>query len=457
MTSSAAGRSEPVTIIGAGLAGALLAILLRRQGYRVRVYERLPDMRLTPAHTGRSINLALAARGIRALEMAGVMQQISPLLTAMPGRMLHAVDGSLTFLPYGQRKHEVIHSVSRPDLNRILLDAAEQAGAEISFQHSAVAADFRRRCLVFRDETSGRLEERPLRRVIGADGAGSVLRRTLVSELEVPCSEELLRHGYKELTLPPDAAGRHRIEKRALHVWPRGGFMLIALPNLDGSFTVTLFLPLHGEESFASLTEPSRVDAFFARHFADVRPWLADLANEFLRHPTGVMGTVRCQRWAVRDELLLIGDAAHAITPFHGQGMNCAFEDCRELVRLLTGGADWSDAFRRFEQDRRPHTDAIADMAIENYREMRDTVRDPKFHLQKALSLELERRFPQRFVPRYSMVMFHDEIPYGVALERGRVQNKILAQLMRNADCLAQIDFNAATRMIEERLPPIAA
>jgi kynurenine 3-monooxygenase len=239
--------------------------------------------------------------------------------------------------------------------------------------------------------------------------------------------------------------------------------MLIALPNLDGSFTVKLFLPLHGEDSFASLIEPSRIESFFARHFADVRASFADLASEFMQHPTGLMGTVRCERWSVDDELLLIGDAAHAITPFHGQGMNCAFEDCRELVQLLTGGGDpcppqdWADAFRSFEQARRPHTDAIADMAIENYLEMRDTVRDPKFHLQKALSLELERRFPRRFVPRYSMVMFHDEIPYGVAMERGRIQNKILAQLTRNADSLTVIDFDAASRMIEERLPPISA
>jgi kynurenine 3-monooxygenase len=349
----------------------------------------------------------------------------------------------------------VIYSVSRPGLNRILLDAAEQAGVEVSFRWSAVGADFNHRCIVFREETSGRLEERPMRRILGADGAGSVLRRSLVSELEVPCSEELLRHGYKELTLAPGAMGHHLIEKNALHVWPRGGFMLIALPNLDGSFTVTLFLPLHGEDSFATLTDADRVTAFFTRHFPDVCKLMPGLAEEFLRHPTGVMGTVRCERWSVEDRLLLLGDAAHAITPFHGQGMNCAFEDCRELVQLLTQHTQWSGVFRAFERLRRPNTDAIADMAIENYLEMRDTVRDPKFHLQKALSLELERRFPQRFVPRYSMVMFHDEIPYEVALERGRIQNKILAQLTRNVPTLAAIDFAAAGRLVEERLTPI--
>jgi kynurenine 3-monooxygenase len=385
------------------------------------------------------------------------MEQVIPLLIPMPGRMLHAVDGSLTFVPYGQRDNEVIHSVSRPGLNRILLDAAEQAGVEFAFRHSALAADFQRQCVVLRDEVSGRLEDRPMQRVIGADGAGSAMRRSLVGELEVPCSEELLRHGYKELTLPPDAGGRHQIEKNALHVWPRGGFMLIALPNLDGSFTVTLFLPQQGADSFTTLTDAERVRGFFERHFPDVSKLMPQLPTEFLQHPTGVMGTVRCERWAVKDNLLLIGDAAHAITPFHGQGMNAAFEDCRELVGQLDSTEDWERCFEAFQIERRPNAEAIADMAIENYLEMRDTVRDPKFHLQKALSLELERRFPQRFVPRYSMVMFHDEIPYGIALARGRIQNKILAQLTRNANSVATVDFDAAARLIEERLPPISA
>jgi kynurenine 3-monooxygenase len=446
---------QPVTIVGAGLAGTLLATLLARRGHEVRVFERLPDMRSSTIPAGRSINLALAARGIRALELAGVMDRVTPLLIPMPGRMLHAVDGALTFAPYGQGAHEVIFSVSRPELNRILVDAAERAGVQIRFRTAAVGAEIRHRTLVLRDEVSGRLEEVPLQRVIAADGAGSVVRRALVSELEVPTSEELLRHGYKELRLRPGAGAAHQIEKHALHVWPRGGFMLIALPNLDGSFTVTLFLPHHGEESFASLTEPARVEQFFRRYFPDVCGLLPALTDEFLQHPTGIMGTIRCERWSVEDQLLLIGDAAHAITPFHGQGMNCAFEDCRELVALLGGATDWSSAFRRFEQERLPHTNAIADMAVENYLEMRDTVRDPQFHLQRALSLELERRFPKRFVPRYSMVMFHDEIPYAVAMERGRIQNKILAQLTRNVSTLAGVDFQAAQRMIDERLTPI--
>lgn len=449
-------RSEVVTIVGAGLSGALLAILLARRGHRVRMFERQDDMRRVDLDAGRSINLALAARGIRALELAGVMEHVKPLLIPMPGRMLHDLQGALTFVPYGQRPEEVIYSVSRPGLNSLLLDAAERAGVQILFRRPAVGADLGRNKLVLRNDATARLEEHPLHRVFAADGAGSVLRRSMVEQLGVGCTEDLLKHGYKELTLPPLPNGEPRIERNALHIWPRGGFMLIALPNVDGSFTVTLFLPLNGPDSFETLTTAASIETFFSRHFADVVPLMPDLAAEFLQHPTGIMGTVRCRQWSVRDDLLLVGDAAHAITPFHGQGMNCCFEDCRELDALLTDSNDWARSFAAFETSRRPNTDAIADMAIENYLEMRDTVRKPKFHLHKALSLELERRHPQRFVPRYSMVMFHDVIPYSVAYERGRIQDEILTSLTQAADSIDAIDFAAADRMIEQRLSPLS-
>jgi kynurenine 3-monooxygenase len=452
---NAASRGEEVTVVGAGLAGTLLSILLARRGHRVRLYERQDDMRRVDLDAGRSINLALAARGIRALEIAGVMQQVQPLLVPMPGRMLHDPQGALTFVPYGQRPEEVIYSVSRPGLNCILLDAAEQAGVEVVFRRPAIGVDVARQRVIFRDEATGQLEECAMQRVFGADGAGSVLRRSMVEQLQLPCTEDLLMHGYKELTLPPLPGGKPRIDKHALHIWPRGGFMLIALPNIDGSFTVTLFLSLTGAESFATLTTPASIEAFFAKHFPEIPQVMPELAAEFLGHPTGIMGTVRCQQWSIDDRLLLIGDAAHAITPFHGQGMNCCFEDCRELDELLAGSDDWAATFAEFQVSRRPNTDAIAAMAIENYLEMRDTVRDPKFHLHKALSLDLERRHPLRFVPRYSMVMFRDNIPYAVAFERGRIQNEILTALTTTVDSMDGIDFAAADRMIEQRLPPL--
>lgn len=444
-----------VTVVGAGLAGSLLAIVLARRGHRVQLYERQPDMRRVPIDAGRSINLALAARGIRALKLAGVMDEVRPLLIPMPGRMLHDLNGKLTFVPYGQRPEEVIYSVSRPGLNCLMLDAAERAGVEVLFGRSAIGADFTRQRIIFRDEATQRTEERELHRVFGSDGAGSALRRAMVEQLNIPCTEQLLEHGYKELTLPALPDGEWCIDKNALHIWPRGGFMLIALPNIDGTFTMTLFLSMTGPESFETLTTPASIEAFFSRHFPEVPPLMPELAAEFLRHPTGIMGTVRSQQWSVADRLLLVGDAAHAITPFHGQGMNCCFEDCRELDEFMLRSPDWSQAFREFETSRRPHTNAIADMALENYLEMRDTVRDPKFHLHKALSLELERRHPQRFVPRYAMVMFRDDIPYAVAYERGRIQHEILTALTTRADTLATVDFAAAARMIEQRLPPL--
>jgi kynurenine 3-monooxygenase len=306
-----------------------------------------------------------------------------------------------------------------------------------------------------RDEPSQRLFRIPLDHVIAADGAGSALRHSLVASFNVAASEQWLEHGYKELTLPAAAHGRHQLHKNALHIWPRGGFMLIALPNLDGSFTVTLFLAQQGAESFATLEDATQVNAFFARHFADVAPLMPALASEFMQHPTGLMGTVRSSRWSVDDRLLLFGDAAHAITPFHGQGMNCAFEDCSRLNELLSQDANWSTVFAQFEHERRANTDAIAAMALENYLEMRDTVRDPKFALQKTLSLELERRFPERFVPRYSMVMFHDEIPYRIAQQRGAIQNDILQMLTRVATTLDQVDLTLAERLITTRLESI--
>jgi kynurenine 3-monooxygenase len=452
MTAADSIANNDVTIVGAGLAGTLCAILMSRRGYRVQMFERLPDMRRTQIPAGRSINLALAARGIRTLELAGVMPNVLPLLIPMQGRMLHATDGALTFVPYGQREHEVIYSVSRPGLNRVLLDAAEDAGVQIHFGQELTSVDMRERQLAFTEVRSGERRELDMHRVIGADGAGSILRRSLVEQAQVRCSEMLLPHGYKELTLPAGNDSRPRLEKNALHIWPRGGFMLIALPNLDGSFTVTLFLPMQGENSFDSLNSPKAVEAFFATHFADARDLMPALAQEFAAHPIGVMGTVRCERWFQGDDLLLIGDAAHAITPFHGQGMNCAFEDCRELDETIATVPDWTEALAKFDAMRRTNTEAIADMALENYIEMRDTVRDPKFLLQKTLSLELERRFPERFVPRYSMVMFHDEIPYSVAYDRGRTQTEILEELTRNAQNLADVDFEKAETLIAERL-----
>jgi kynurenine 3-monooxygenase len=447
---------KAVTVVGAGLAGTLAALFLARRGLAVTLLERRPDLRCVDLPAGRSINLALANRGLKPLRRAGLDARVTPLLTPMRGRMIHDPHGTLDFQPYGQRPHELIHSVSRPGLNAVLLDAAEKSGVEIRFGWRCVGADFEHDRLEFED-AGGRREARTLGPTVAADGAGSVLRQALARLPGHASHEELLPHGYKELSIPPGDGGMHSMEPQALHIWPRGGHMLIALPNLDGSFTVTLFLPLSGAPSFAGLGEdPARIAAFFQREFPDAAALMPTHVADFLAHPVGELGTVRCGPWHRDGQLVLLGDAAHAIVPFHGQGLNCAFEDCLALDdTLAAAGGDWSAAFAAFSRRRKPEAEAIADMALENYVEMRDSVRDPRFLLQKAVAFELERRFPERFVPRYSLVMFRDDVPYSEAQRRGRIQAAILDELTTGCSDPAGVDYEHAARLVGERLAPL--
>jgi kynurenine 3-monooxygenase len=443
-----------VNVLGAGLCGSLLSIFLAKRGIEPCVYERLADPRTSKVAAGRSINLALSARGIRALKLAGIFDQVEALLLPMRGRLVHKEDGSSELLPYGQREHEMIYSVSRGELNRILVEAAcERFGVEIRFAQTGVhfTADGARLGLAssIESETYG-LSGRPL---IAADGAGSVVRRAFGPDSYISPAESLLPHGYKELAIPAGPGGRFQLETGALHIWPRGGFMLIALPNPGGDFTLTLFLPNEGQESFEELDTTARIAAFFDKHFADVVPLIPDLCEAFERNPVGILGTVRCQHWHSGGDVLLIGDAAHAVVPFHGQGMNLAFEDCVVLDEILAGGSrDWPNVFETFERRQLANANAIADMALENYVEMRDTVRDPKFLLRKELAFELERRLPGKFIPRYSMVMFHDEIPYAEAQRRGAIQQALLEELSRDAESIGDIDIAEAEVLAIARL-----
>jgi kynurenine 3-monooxygenase len=440
-----------IAIVGGGPAGSLLAILLARRGLAPIVFERSAPFTTTAAG-GRSINLALAARGIEALRRAGIDAAVLPQLIAMRGRMLHDVDGRQRFLAYGQRATEEIYSVSRAGLNTLLYKlAAERFGVEYRFNQRCVDVDLATGLPIL-ETAAGRA---PLEAdvVLAADGAGSEVRRALAEGGAIAASEDLLDHGYKELTIPADRGGEFVFAEGALHIWPRGGFMLIALPNVDGSFTATLFLPHRGEPSFETLGA-ANVEALFRREFPDALPLMPALQREYLAHPTGLLGTVECRPWSYRDKLLLIGDAAHAIVPFHGQGMNAAFEDCTALDELIARhGVDaWGTVFAEFERLRAPNTRAIAEMAIENYREMRDEVRDAKFQLRADLSFELERRFPGQFVPRYSMVMFHPEIPYAEAQRRGAIQARILHELTDDAPDLPSVDLQRAARLIQTEL-----
>ena len=443
---------KTIAIVGAGPVGALTGLFLAGRGHRVTIYEQRPDMRRIDIPAGRSINLALANRGIDALERAGLMEEVNRRLIPMRGRMIHDEAGGEQLQLYGNKPHEVIYSAARGALNGILMSAAERAGASIRFEHKCDAVDLATNRLFLARPDRGDRVEVGYDAVIGADGSGSVLRAAIAESEGGKVAEERLGHGYKELTIPAGPDGTFRMEPNALHVWPRGGFMLIALPNLDGSFTATLFLPNEGPDSFAALRTAEDVEAFFDRNFADAVPLLHDLTGTFRNNPTGTLGTIRCRPWHYRGQGLILGDAAHAIVPFHGQGMNAGFEDCVALDQALTrSGDDWDAAFAAFEDERRPNADAIADMALENYVEMRDSVRDPAFLLKRALAWKLEELYPDRFVPRYSMVMFH-QLPYAEAYARGRIQAEILDELTRGANTLDAVDYARAGELIRDRL-----
>jgi kynurenine 3-monooxygenase len=446
-----------VRIIGAGPTGALLAILLQRRGHSVELYESRADPRRTRAPIGRTINLALADRGIHALRLAGVFQDIEKALLPMRGRLIHDRDGGTSLQPYGQRPNEVIYSVSRHRLNQALLEvAARQPGVTVHFEHRFEAAEFDQGTALIRDLRRDRLIGVPMQPLLAADGAGSLMRRRLGSLNLIEAHETDLEHGYKELSVPPDAAGGYALAADALHIWPRGNHMLIALPNEDASFTATLFLAKQGPVSFESLTQTADIEQFFSRSFPDVRALMPDCVAEFKDRPVGFLGTVSAQPWAHEGMTALIGDAAHAMVPFHGQGMNCCFEDCVELDACLGRHDSWESVFAKFSALRKPDTDAIAAMALDNYLEMRERVADPKFRLQQALSLELERRYPRRFIPRYSMVMFHHEIPYRTALDRGAVQSRLLSELTEGrVSSLEDVDFERAQREILAQLIPV--
>jgi kynurenine 3-monooxygenase len=429
-----------------------MSVLLARRGFDVTVYECRPDMRRVDIPAGRSINLALANRGINALEKVGLMNEIGKHLIPMRGRMIHDEAGNVSLQPYGNKPEEIIYSVSRGELNKTLMNVAESTGVCIEFNQRCERLDLARKKLVLVDESSGEVREDRYEVIIGADGSGSAVREAITTVTGGEVREDILGHGYKELAIPSGPTGEFLLDKNALHIWPRGGYMLISLPNPDGSFTATLFLPNEGKESFASLQSEKDVEAFFNLRFADAVPLLANLTSSFFENPTGMLGTIRCLPWRYQGDAVLIGDAAHAIVPFHGQGMNAGFEDCVALDGCIERhGVDWSNVFAEFEAERKPNAEAIADMALENYVEMRDSVRAPKFLLKKELAWKLEELYPDSFIPRYSMVMFH-LLPYAEAYRRGKIQAAILEELTTLAKTVDEVDFARAKRLIEERI-----
>jgi kynurenine 3-monooxygenase len=448
-------KAETISLIGAGLNGPLLALGLVKRGFSVEIHERRADMRRVRVSAGRSINLALSTRGIHALTGAALWEEMRKIIVPMKGRMMHSATSELTFQPYGKDDAEVINSISRAELNVRLMNAAEEQGVKICFQQRCTGIDLRTGTLQLRDERSG--EDRTLEPsvVIGCDGSASAIRGEMLKLNRFNFSQQYLDYGYKELTIPAGANGKHALERNALHIWPRGNYMLIALPNVDGTFACILFLPFEGPDSLAQLTSHAAVNEFFQLRFPDAVPLMPDLADGFFANPTGAMVTIKCSPWHVEGRVVLLGDAAHAIVPFFGQGINCGFEDCACLLELFDRhGADWGRVFREFEKARKVNADAIADLAVENFVEMRDRVADPRFLFRKKIELALEAKYPQLFVPKYAMVTFH-RIPYATALQRGQVQDRILTELCDPIERGEDLDWSKADRLIRSGLTPL--
>jgi len=415
------------TVIGAGLAGPLMAAYLGRAGYMVDLYERRADPRSAGAQGGRSINLALSERGLFALEEVGALETVRGLLTPMRGRMMHAVSGRLTFQPYGTERDDVLQSVSRSGLNEVLLDVAESfPSVRVHFEHKCLEVDPDQGRAEFEVGENGTPRTLETGIVIGADGAFSRVRAALARHDRFDYRQDYLKHGYKELVMPARPGGGYAMDSGALHIWPRGSFMLIALPNLDESFTCTLFWPFEGTPSFDTIREPEEIRAFFAKTFPDVVPLLPNLVEEYLGNPTGSLVTVRCRPWHRGGRAVLVGDACHAVVPFYGQGMNAAFEDCTVLAACLAEHApEWERAFAVYEARRKENTDALADLAIGNFLEMRDLTGSRAFLFRKATERTLHRLLPFWYVPLYSMVTF-SRMPYAEAVRRARRQDRVV-------------------------------
>lgn len=420
-------KPTTISIVGAGLVGSLLSIYLARRGYKVSVYERRFDMRKNFLGGGRSINLALSNRGIRALEEVGLAAEMKKHSVPMKGRLMHDKEGKLTFQPYGT-SGQYINSISRSGLNMFLMNEAEKQGVNFFFEYRCIDVNLEKTELTFQNQHDIRHHQSDL--IIGADGAFSAIRAALQVSDRFEYSQHYIEHGYKELRIPPGVHGEFTMDKEALHIWPRESFMLIALPNPDATFTVTLFYPFEGPHSFEKLTNDEEVLAFFQQTFPDAVPLMPSLLEDFRDNPTSSLVTIRCSPW-VKNSTLLIGDAAHGIVPFYGQGMNAGFEDCSVLNQLLDKHADdWSKVAPEFQQLRKADADAIAQLALDNFVEMRDLVADPDFLLRKKIEAKLHELFPIQWIPLYSMVAFHDEIRYSEAQEMGRRQKEIMDQVM---------------------------
>jgi len=454
-------NKEQILIIGAGLCGSLLALRLAQRGYHIKLVEKRPDLRKVDQDAGRSINLALSDRGLRGLRMAGVEKQAQELCIPMHGRMIHPVNDDPFLTRYSGRTHEYINSVSRPGLNMLLLDAVEKLpNVELYFEHGCQKVDLFNASAQFKDYRNDKEVELTADLLFGTDGAGSVVRKAMFQQRDFlfSYSQNWLTHGYKEISIPPKEDGGFKIDKNALHIWPRGEDMLIALPNLDGSFTVTLFLPYSNSDyCFDNLTNPEKVQEYFKKEYPDAMTLMPDLSKEFFENPTGRLGTIKCAPWTSHGRTLLMGDAAHAIVPFYGQGMNASFEDVVVLDEVIgQHQGNWPAIFEAYEKERKKDTDAIADLAVDNFFEMKEHTANPLFQEKRKLELQLEIEFPDKYNSKYSLVTFNEELPYSEAMKRGRAQDKAILNLLSdgvlNGDMELESKLKRVLRETEEIL-----
>ncbi len=446
--------SKNINIVGAGLVGSLLSIYLAKRGHKVNVYERRPDMRKITMFAGKSINLALSDRGWRGLQAVGIADEIKKIAIPMYGRQIHNRDGSTVFQPYG-KEDQAIYSVSRGEINMRLMDLAEQQpNVKIHFDERCTNVDRSSLTASFENNTTDKHTSSKSDLLFGADGAFAASRLNLqLSSDRFEYNQHYISAGYKELIIPPGPNGEFLLEKNALHIWPRGSFMMIALPNMDGNFTCTLFLPFEGEKSFANLTTREQVKKFFDEEFSTAVPLMPTLLDDFFTNPTSSLVTVKCFPWTFDDKIALIGDAAHAIVPFFGQGMNCGFEDCVVLNGLLDKhGDNWSAIMDEYQTLRKPDGDAIADMAIANFIEMRDKTADKKFLLQKKIEARFAAKYPEKWIPFYTMVTYSPDIRYSTALKEGQRQQAIMDKVMATADIESKWETEEVEKLILQQL-----
>ena len=443
-------KKEKILIVGAGLCGSLLALRMAQRGYQVEVYESRSDLRNSVISAGRSINLSLSDRGLKALRMAGLEKKARALCIPMKGRLMHDAASNTFESNYSGRQGECINSISRGNLNGLLLTEAEKySNVNIHFNTKCLEIDIESKIVHFQSSDSKEQFTVQADVIFGTDGAGSSLRKSYEKQFPAfKVSQEFLTHGYKELEIPADKNGGHLISKEHLHIWPRGDYMLIALPNMDGSFTVTLFLSYsEGSYNFDNLITKEKIIEFFEKDFPDTLALIPDVLKEFENNPTGKLGTVKCYPWAYKGNTLLLGDSSHAIVPFYGQGMNASFEDVFVFDSVLNQfEGDWATVFLEFQKQRKIDADAIADLAIDNYYEMRDHVANPLFKEKRIVEMGLEKFFPTEYFSKYSLVTFNEHIGYHEAMTKGRAQDKVLLKMVEESK------FSASPKTTKEEM-----